>query len=262
MADLEVILLLAILQGLTEFLPVSSSGHLVLMMAVLERFGRSVTTPITVNVALHMGTLAATVGYFWERLRTIVQREWRTAALVLLASLPAVVVGFPLRKFLGETLEDPWVAAGGLIGTGFLLLIGSFLGRGNRRISDLRWWEAVVIGCFQAVALLPGVSRSGSTIVGGLLYQLAPGEAAVFAFLMAVPAMMGAGVLEAWEIVGSPQPIPPWWNLGLGMVLAGVVGWLAIAWLLVWVRSGRLQLFAWWVFAVGGAGLLWLILDR
>lgn len=257
--ELAGIVLLAVLQGLTEFLPVSSSGHLVLTMAFLGSFGWNVAAPITVNIALHMGTLVATVGYFWRHLWTILTRQWRTIGLILVGTLPAVVIGLPLRKYAEDTLENPWVAVGGLVVTGCLLVLSPRWGQGQRTIGDLSWREAMVIGCFQALALLPGISRSGSTIVGGLLCGLTPAEAAVFSFLLAIPAMLGAGVLEAWEVVGDPQPIAAWPLLGLGMVTAAVVGWLAIAWLLAWVRSGRLQLFAWWVFAVAGASLAWLV---
>jgi len=252
---------LAILQGLTEFLPISSSGHLVIAMAILERFGRQIVAPISVNVALHLGTLGATVGYFRRELRELFHKDWRTLALVVWATIPAVVVGLPLRKWAEEILENPWVAAGGLLVTGALLVLSYRFGRGAKRFTDLTWREALVIGCFQALALLPGISRSGSTIVGGILCGLSPAEAAVFAFLLAVPVMLGAGFLEALELAGQANAPLHFPQLLLGALIAGIVGWLAIAWLMRWVRTGRLLLFAYWVFAVGGGTLLWLLLE-
>ena len=255
------VLFLAVLQGLTEFLPISSSGHLVIAFALLGKLGRSVQAPISVNVALHLGTLAATVGYFRRQLWEVISRDWRTLLLVCWATVPAVVVGLPVRKWAEEILENPWVAGVGLLITGALLVLSRHFGKGERNFRDLTWREALVIGCFQALALLPGISRSGSTIVGGMVCGLSPGEAAVFAFVMAVPVMLGAGVLEAAELAGRPGDSLPLFELVLGAVTAGVVGWVAIAWLIQWVRKGRLMLFAYWVFALGAGTLLWLLLE-
>jgi undecaprenyl-diphosphatase len=166
-----------------------------------------------------------------------------------------------VRRWAEEVLESPWVAAGGLLITGALLVLSYRFGRGAKRFTDLTWREALVIGCFQAFALLPGVSRSGSTIVGGILCGLSPAEAAVFAFLLAVPVMLGAGCLEALELASHANTSLHLPQLLLGVAIAGIVGWLAIAWLMRWVRTGRLLLFAYWVFAVGGGTFLWLLLE-
>ncbi|MCS7238258.1 MAG: undecaprenyl-diphosphate phosphatase [Thermoguttaceae bacterium] len=254
------IVLLAVLQGLTEFLPVSSSGHLVIAMAILERFGYEVNAPLTVNIALHVGTLAALVAYFWRKLWQMLIQQWRVAALVIVASIPAGVVGVLLRQTAEDVLESPWVAVGGLVATGLLLYLGEQAGRGERTYKELSLREAMLIGCFQAVAIVPGVSRSGSTIVGGMLCGLAPSEATVFSFLMAVPVMAGAGLLEAGEVFSQPQPPVSILELAAGGACAALVGWLAIAWLLKWVRAGKLRFFAYWVFAVAACTAGWLIL--
>jgi undecaprenyl-diphosphatase len=254
------LVVLAILQGLTEFLPVSSSGHLVIAMAVLEKAGHQILAPISVNIALHIGTLAATVAYFRRQLWDLLWKDRRTLSLVILATIPAVVIGVPVRKLAPSILESPWIAAFGLLGTGVLLLAAQRRATGQRQFVGLRWTEALVIGCFQALALLPGISRSGSSIAGGIFCGLAPGEAAVFAFLLAVPVMVGAGLLEAVELLSVQEVSPPWLQLLWAAALAGLVGWWAIAWLLHWVRTGRLGLFAVWVLVLGSATLFWLTL--
>lgn len=262
MDQLWEILFLAVLQGLTEFLPVSSSGHLVLAMAVMEKLGWQLGAPVTVNVALHVGTLGAVLAYFRRDLWRIAVDDWRTAAMVGVASVPAGVAGVLIRKWAAESLENPWVATAGLIVTGILLLAGTRLASGTKDHRALSVWDALFVGCFQAAAVLPGISRSGSTIVGGLLCGLAPREAALFSFLMAVPVMVGAGILEVHEVLNEPQPPANLVELGLGAGCAALVGWVAIAWLLQWVKTGRLKIFAFWVFAVAALSLAWLLFAR
>ncbi len=254
------VILLAILQGLTEFLPVSSSGHLVLGAAFFAWLGTPLERPITLEVILHGGTLVATIAFFRSRLLKLFTEDCRLIGPLLVATLPAVIVGLPLRKLAPEFLENPWVAATLLPVTGLILIAAQNWAQGQRDARDIPYWSAMVVGIFQAVAILPGISRSGATIAAGLLCGLQPGEAAAFSFLLAVPVMCGALVLEGTELMHNPPGDVSAGLLLLGFAASAVVGYGALIWLVRWLQTGRLYWFAWWTIVLGAISLIWLIL--
>ncbi len=242
-----------LIQGLTEFLPVSSSGHLVIIPAFLAEIGMDIAPPsLAVTAVLHLGTLLAVLVYFREdvmkvlRLRT--EPEGRKIALLVgIGTIPALI-GLPLRDSLDSFQDTVSNVGWALVATGVILVIGQRLATGTRGLMDGRVPDAVVIGIAQAFALIPGISRSGITISAGNGRKFAPVEAARFSFLLGIPAIAGAGLLQLPDLIGSGE-----FGLDLivGFAVAAVAGYLAIGWLLAALRKVGLIPFAIYCLAVG-----------
>jgi undecaprenyl-diphosphatase len=249
---------LGLIQGATEFLPVSSSGHLVLLEHVW-RLPESARVPLT--VALHLGTAAAVVVFFARRVSSILSgafspaadvrsQSLRTIGMVSAATLPAVVVGIALGDALDRAFSSPALVAISLIGTGGVLFGTRFARAAGR---TLGWRVALAVGLAQAVAVLPGVSRSGATIAAGLYAGLSGDEAFEFSFLLAVPAVLGAAGLELPGFVRSGlDPV----SAALGAAVAFASGLLAIWVLRKAVAGKRFWLFSVYCWAAGLAALL------
>ena len=250
-------LVMGIVQGLTEFLPISSSGHLILVPWLLG-WDEPFITSLAFSVMLHLGTLAALLVYFardWIRLvgaglaslrdRRIGDDPSRRLAWVLVAAtIPAAVVG----GLLGDTIENaarrPAIVALALVVGAVILWYADRVGRHERDVEAIRSPAGVAIGAAQALALVPGVSRSGITISAGLLLGLTRESAARFSFLLAAPTIAGAGLLEAYHLVrGDAGPIPNASILVVGVVAAAVTGMLAIRALLEWFRRRGVGIF-------------------
>lgn len=251
---------LGAVQGLTEFLPVSSSGHLIVVPWLLGRPNGG----LTFDVALHMGTLFALLVYFWrEWLRVLVRgvpgllhgtsgQDTKLLLLLLVGTVPAAIVGYTGEELIERTLRSPFVIAALLVSVGVLFLVVERLATPRRRLKDLGWGDALLIGCAQALALAPGVSRSGITIVVGLGRGLQRDDAARFSFLLATPAIAGAGVLRLRPLLESSLPPEELLTLALGFLSAALVGLVAIAWLLGYLRQRSLALFAYYRFVLAG----------
>src|SRR5262249_25215763 len=198
------VLFLAVVQGIAEFLPVSSSGHLVVLDKLYQRFSGNANLEqenIVLNVALHVGTLALILVVYRKDLLAL-WRKPRLCLAIVLATIPAAIVAFKLRKYVKATFDMPLVVACGWTVTAGLLWYGQRLGRREHSLDDLTLIDALKIGCFQALALLfRGVSRSGSTIAGGLFTGLRREAAQSFSFLIAIPAIAGAAVVEGAPLV-------------------------------------------------------------
>ncbi len=259
-------LVLSLIQGLTEFLPISSSGHLVLANALL-----GIREPgIVTEIVLHLGTLLAVVLYFRRDLIDLVaglsrsltsRRHDQRAAhargfltALVIGTLPAVVAGLLGGKSLEGLYENPREASIELLITAAILLSTLFVRRGMKEVNV---WRAGVIGLFQAVALLPGISRSGSTIAGGLYLGVRPEEAARFSFLLSIPAILGAALLKAPEVLRQAHGVEADLLL-LGFAISFAVGYLSIAVLIRIVGRGKFGLFGLYCILVGLAGLFWL----
>ena len=256
------ILLLAIVQGITEFLPISSTGHMVVGEALFKQFGHPLSEKLTLHIVLHLGTLVAIMVFYWRRILDLLSQDRRVVLLLIVGSIPAALVGVPLKLFCEDTLADPLVAGLMFLVTGGMLLWSAKHESGKMTCRELSYGQAFSIGIFQAIAILPGISRSGATIVAGLGYGLRRDEAATFSFLLAIPAIGGAGLIEAIDLLGRPPGAytPPFPALAAGGVLSFIVGLAALAWLVRWLEQGRLHLFAWWVFPLGIAVLAWQLL--
>jgi undecaprenyl-diphosphatase len=191
--------ILGVVQGITEFLPISSDGHLLVIGELLNRmFGRVAGTGdenLLLTVALHIGTLAAILIVYWADLWKLL-RNFKLCLLIVLATIPAAVVGLALKNRIEETFESPTMAALGWLATAVFLWIGQRYERAGRTFEQVSWSDALLVGCFQATALLPGVSRSGTTIASGMLGGLKRDAATSFSFLIAIPAIAGAIVVK------------------------------------------------------------------
>lgn len=262
MSFLEV-LILAVVQGLTEFLPVSSSGHLVVANALLEAFGKPPTKDLVeVSIALHLGTLASVLVYYRREIARLAGADRRLAPLLLVGTLPAAVVGIGIKKGLpdaaeGAVLENVLLAGLMFFVTAAVLVLASRRPEGETPYQRIGWRAALAIGAAQAVAILPGVSRSGATIAAGLVAGLDRQSASTFAFLLAIPAILGAGLLEGLEVLETGTTGTPPAVLGAGFVVSFGVGLVALSLLIRGVKRGRLAAFAWYLVPLGLAVVAW-----
>jgi undecaprenyl-diphosphatase len=241
------LVILAIVQGIAEFLPISSSGHLVLVGWLLGETSESAT----VEIILHTGTLASILVVYWRRILKLITSDRRVIPLLAIGTIPAVLVGLPLKVYAESALKSPILAGSMLIVTGMLLMGLKYLGKGETKYADLTWWQAVSIGCFQAFAILPGISRSGSTIFGGRLLGLSGAEAVTFSFLLAIPAISGASVLAVKDLMEEGAGGTDVAMLMTGAVISFVTGIFALRWLIRWSTKDRLHWFAFWCIPVG-----------
>lgn len=255
--ELWQIIVLAVVQGLTEFLPISSSGHLVIVAAWFAADDPSRLEVADLNVVLHLGTLLSIVVFYWHRLLRLFREDRKLIPLLILGTIPAVLLGLPIKLFFEHIVENALLAGLMLPVTGGLLLWSSRRLHGPRECADLTVRDAVVVGLSQAAAILPGISRSGATISTGLALGIAPRAAATFSFLLAIPAIGGAGLLTAISLVTKTSLTSPWPHLVAGGGVAFLVGLGALAWLIRWLERGRLSWFAWWVIPLGIGVTVW-----
>lgn len=238
--------ILSFIQGLTEFLPVSSSGHLIIVPHILGWQDQG----LEIDVAVHMGTLCAVVGYFWRDLWAMVsdficyccrgfRREdftvnVRLALILVVATIPAVIIGLALKRLGMDLVRKIEVV---MITTAFFGVLLYLADRYQQRFHELKevsWKMGVLIGCAQAVALIPGTSRSGICMTMGRFLNLDRPTAARFAFLLSIPSIFGAGVLTAVDVVKQGQPLLTW-SIALAVILSMLFGLLAIRFMLTYV---------------------------
>jgi undecaprenyl-diphosphatase len=250
--------ILGAIQGLTEFLPISSSGHLVLAQRLL-----GLDPPgVLLEALLHWGTLAAVVLVFRSDIAAIassltprgsIERR-KEIGLIAAGTVPIVVAGLLLRTSIDAAFSSLAIVGGSLVATGVVLgLTGIVRRRVERNVA--RFPDALVVGLAQAASLLPGLSRSGVTISAGLLAGLTPKGAARFSFLLAVPALFGAGLVSLWDAVHAGGVQAPWLGLAIGTATAFLVGLAAIKLLLSILSQGRFWVFAVYCLALGASVL-------
>jgi undecaprenyl-diphosphatase len=280
-------ILMALVQGLTELFPVSSLGHAVILPILLGwKFDQQAAQFLPFLVVLHVGTAVALLIYFWKDWYELllaalgkgesaedVAGKRHLIVLLIAGTLPAVVLGFALEKELKHVFGSPEAAAAFLTINGFVLFMGERLRRrahAKNKAHDLTkagWPSALLIGLFQATALIPGISRSGATMVGGLLTGLKHEDSARFSFLLATPIILAAAVFEIPKLLhagvgmaGSPSASVLW---GAGIV-AGVTAFASTAFLMRYFKmreeSAPLDLFAYYCWIAGGGALLYLSL--
>ena len=260
METLWQIMLLAVVQGVAEFLPISSSGHLVIVNWILQASGYGLPDISDINIVLHCGTLLSIAVFYFHRIRRLLGEDRRIVVLLIIGTIPAVVVGLPLKLLFDEVLKSTLLAGWLLIVTGAMLL---WIGRreaGDKEYQQLSWLNSFWIGLAQAAAVLPGLSRSGSTISAGLVCGLSSRSAATFSFLLAIPVIAGAGVLELGHLVGDRELSTPIAYLGVGVAVSFTVGLASLWWLVRWLERGRLQWFAFWCIPAGVAVILFQLL--
>lgn len=260
---------LGVLQGATEFLPVSSSGHLVLA----ETFLGIRQAGLTFDVALHLGTVSAILVYFRDDFLMMAKalftsrqerdeeaEEMRRLALyICIATVPGVIAGLLFGKAVETTLRHPGVVASTLAGVGVLLLLAEKKGERSRELQSITLKDALLIGLSQAIAIVPGVSRSGITMTTGLFRGLDRPAVARFSFLLSAPIILGAGVYHIGEIVRQGSNAGQFWFFVAGFLSAAVSGYLFIAFLLQFVRTRTFKVFAYYRFVLAGLVCLALV---
>ncbi len=267
--------LLGIIQGLTEFIPVSSSAHLLIAQKLLGI--ASSDAIFSFMVLVQLGTLLALIIYFWKDLLAIVVetlknlgglRNFNTLPenaklgwYIVIATLPALVAGFLLKDLVELLFKTPLLeAAIRLFTAAILLTLAERLTSKKRQLSSMTWFDAFFIGLMQIIAVFPGASRSGTTISGGMFRGFDRPAAARFAFLMSVPVMLAAGGYEMLDVLKMPGLTNFLPLLAVGFLTAAVVGWLAIRWLLQYLNRHSLAVFAAYCAVAGALCLLWQVL--
>lgn len=261
MSDQAAAAILGLVQGLTEFLPVSSTAHLILVSDLLaldpDRFG------LSFDVALHLGTALAVLLYFaptWLGLAADVARaRWRMPALVIVGTLPAAIAGVLLESTVERTLRSPvWIVVGLVLGS-LVFVLAERVARQRRGVDVMTIGDALVMGSAQAIALLPGISRSGITISAGLTRDLSRSDATRFSFLLATPVILGAGTKtlldarRAAELFATPDV------LAIGFAVSFVSGLAAVAFLVRFLRLHSLNWFVAYRIALAALVLFFLI---
>jgi undecaprenyl-diphosphatase len=261
--------ILGLIQALTEFLPISSSAHLILARGVLD-FGFA--DGLTFDVGLHVGTLLAVIVYFHRDIASLIRgflstfrrvdfrgnADQRLAWFIVFASIPAAFFGFFFEDQIELYFRHPNVTVFTLAIGGVLFLVAERFTRQVNSMSSLSFRGAMLIGLAQAVALIPGVSRSGITIITGMSQKLRRAEAARFSFLLGAPALAGAGVKKGLDMSGQQFTGGEYAVLAIGLVTAAVSGWLVIRFLLRFLQNHRLDVFAYYRFALAAAIAVWL----
>ncbi len=250
------IIVLGVVQGITEFLPISSSGHLAILQRVLGDDSVA-ESHLLVTVVLHTGSLGAIITYYRRDLVAILQqRNWRLVGRLALGTAPLVVLGYPLKAFLETFGTNLWVVAGGFL-ISFLLLT-----RVHRKVEigqlpeQKHWSTALWIGLIQCLAVIPGISRSGSTI--SLASRLGYGcdAAARFSFMLGIPAILGATVLELKDLLAGGRPPVDYGLLAAGFAVSFAVSFGCLALLVRVLRRGRLTLFGYYCLGAGAACMI------
>jgi len=262
-------LILGIVQGLTEFLPISSSGHLVIGSAILDFHEPG----IAFEVFLHCGTLLAVILVFRAELLLMIRALFTPPAVrranpelefyfqwdinIIIATLPAVVVGLWLKDSIDRIFDNILITFAMLAVTGVIMVLTRFIHEKGAAIGRFR---ALLIGIAQSMAILPGLSRSGSTIFTGMLLGVNRETAARFSFIMSIPAILGAVVLKGRELITSPPPAGELLDIALGTGASVISGYFAIVLLMRIVRRGKLEWFGYYCLLLSGIGFGWYLL--
>ena len=268
-------IILAIVQGITELFPISSLAHAVIVPALLgwKNVDENADSFLPFLVVMHLGTALALIVYFWRtwldfatailvRRGPKAEAERRIFWRVVVATIPAVLIGFFLEKELKRAFGAPVLAAGFLIANGVMLFAAERLrGRQDRALARLRWLDAVAIGLWQCLAFIPGFSRSGATMAGGYIAGLGHEDAARFSFLTATPVILGAGALEIPKLVHNHDRFSA--VAIVAGVVAGVAAFLSTVLLMRWFRQTETRAFdpfALYCGLAGAGSLAWLLL--
>jgi len=239
------IIFLGLIQGLTEFLPISSTGHLILAQRLFNLF-----SSLSFDAFIHLGSFLAIIVYFWKDLKEIWNYKW----FIVISAIPGGIAGLLFEHIVEEYFRIPLVVALSLIIMSIPMILGEFFGKKQFEIKNLTYTKALIIGLFQALALIPGTSRSGITISAGLLLGLKREVSAKFSFLAGAPLILGAGLYEGLKLVNSS-------SISLDMALTGffssaIFSFVAIAFLIPFLK--RYSLYSFVVYRIFlGIFILW-----
>ena len=256
--------ILGTLQGITEFLPISSSGHLVLAESLL---GLKVETLKSFDVVVHMGTLLAILVYFWSDVKGMLLALWsffqgklkkdnpfgKLIVYIIIGTIPAVFAGLYGEKWIDSHFRNVESVALSMIVVGIIFILGEYAFKRfyGKKDNVMSWRKAILIGLAQAVALMPGVSRSGSTIVAGLFQGIDRSQAARFSFLLGIPAIAGAGLLTAIKLGNSSEISVGFLPLLIGFVSAFIFGLISVKFLMTFLKKFGLNYFAIYLILLG-----------
>lgn len=250
------VIVLAAVQGVTEFLPVSSDGHLALVEPLIWTSEAARPEAMDLTIVLHLGTLGSILVFYRRRIVELLTSDRRVAGLIILGTIPAVALVLVCKVLLDDhfeaILKSVFLAGLMLPVTGAALIWATYRAGGERYYRELTWFDSLVIGGAQALAILPGLSRSGSTITAGLLRGLTRRAAATYSFLLAIPVLAGAGAYEGLKMMkhGATLSASPA-NLVIGAVVSFGVGLVALTLLARVVERGRLHYFGWYCIGLG-----------
>jgi undecaprenyl-diphosphatase len=243
---------LGIIQGLTEFIPVSSTAHLLISQAILKIPADDAMFSFLVIVQL--GTVTSLIFFYWKDLLGLVQaffarpfstQENKLAWYIIIATIPALLAGYLLKDAVEALFKQPMLEASiRLFSAAILLTLAELLTGKNRSLPSMTWLDALIVGLFQVISVFPGASRSGATISGGMFRGLDRPSAARFAFLMSVPVLLAAGGYEMLDVLKMPDLGEFLPLLAVGFVTAAIVGWFAIKWLIDYLSRKSLHVFA------------------
>lgn len=265
-------IILGVVQGLTEFLPISSSGHLVLAPWF---FGWE-DAGLSFSVALHVGTLIAVVAFFWKDWLKIFSQFFRYFSrgqeqqnkegefndkmllFIFIATIPGVLAGYFLNDLAENAFRNPLLIASTLFVFGVFLFFADIKAKRSREIGQIGWLDAIVIGVAQAMAIVPGVSRSGVTITAGLVLGLDRKSAARFSFLLSTPVILGAAVYQAPAMANSHFGVVE----VIGIIVAAISGFMAIKWLIFFVERASYKIFFWYRVILALTIVLLVVMNR
>ena len=247
---------MGVVEGLTEFLPISSTGHLILAGALL---GFDDDKAKVFDIAIQTGAIFAVIWVYWQKITDTVKalpyqlEAQRFVLNVFIGFLPAVVLGLLFGKLIKEHLFTPWVVATTFIVGGFIILWAERRPPSSvriRAVEDMRGRDALMVGLVQCLAMIPGTSRSGATIIGGMLLGLSRKAATDFSFFLAIPTLIGAGVYSLYKerALLSVDDIP---MFATGLVVSFISAWICVRWLLKYIASHSFEVFAWYRIAFG-----------
>lgn len=273
--DLLYAILLGILQGLTEFLPISSSGHLVIAQDIFNIQGAD----LAFDVILHLGTLVAVLIYYWQDVLNLISeffiligdfikgkrpklldysRPYRVLmVMIIIATVPTAIIGLVFNDLFSRLFETADFVGYALIVTGILLWIANGIVSGRKDIKHMTAGDAITVGLIQGLAITPGISRSGSTIFAGLIRGLNRELATRFSFLLSIPAILGAVVVEGKDVFESASALHEVMPVLAGFVAAAVSGYLAISFLISVLQKRKLNYFSYYCWAVGILSILY-----
>jgi len=263
-------IILGVVQGVTEFWPVSSSGHLVVAHDV---FSFDFVDNLSFDVALHLGTLLALILFFAKDIYKIILSffssfaNWnlkndvnqRMAWYILVGTIPAAVIGFIISDLAETVFRNLWLVAGLLIGVGILFIVFEKYAKQQKNIEELSWGGSIVVAIAQVLALVPGVSRSGITILAGLSQGLKRAAAARYSFLLSAPVVFGAGAKKMLELGQEGLSGDQWLTMAIGFIASAGIGYLAVKFLLKYLENEPLNIFAYYRFILGGIIIIYMI---
>jgi len=251
--------LLGILQGLTEFIPVSSTAHLLIAQKILNIPADDAMFSFLVIVQL--GTIVSLFAFYWKDLLSILKAtfdfrhstpERNLGFYIILATIPALLAGYLLKDAVEALFRQPMLEASiRLFAAAILLSLAEWISKKNRSLNSMTWLDALIIGVMQVIAVFPGASRSGTTIAGGMFRGFDRPSAARFSFLMSMPVMLAAGGYEMLDVIQMPNLAQFLPLLAVGFVTAAVTGWFAIKWLINYLSKNSLYIFAAYCAVVG-----------